>query len=297
MEPDPSQYLTPAKLSRFKHFEMLAHTVVEGMLTGLHRSPYKGYAVEFAEHREYSPGDDLKYLDWKLYGKFDRFYIRQFEEDTSMRAYLLLDCSGSMAYRSGQYAKIDLGRFICGVLSYVLHLQNDSIGLLTFDSDIRNQLIPRSSRRHLKEILDSLTHTKCGHNTGIAQILHKLANQLHKRALVVIVSDFFDDLDEIKRALTHFAQKKHNVVIFQTLDRNEVEFPFEELLRFESLETGHSLLCDPVRVRREYLKHFQAHVQELKKICYQLEMEYNQFLANDPFEPAIAKYLSGRLKR
>jgi uncharacterized protein (DUF58 family) len=243
-------FLNPKNLSPFKRFELLAHSVMEGFISGSHKSPYKGLAIEFAEHRQYVPGDDIKHLDWKVLGKLDRYYIKQYEEDTSLRAYILLDTSGSMGYRTGDCSKLDYGKFICSVLAFILTQQSDSTALITFDSDIVERLPLRSTLKHLKVINDLLRASTPGSETGMGKVLHSLATMLKRRALVVIISDFFDDIDEITRALNHFAHKKHEVVVFQVLDRKEAEFPFRDLTKFTSLENEDVVLTDPVRLKK-----------------------------------------------
>lgn len=290
-------HLSAHRLQRFRNFELVAHRVVEGILSGQHRSPFKGFAIEFAEHRQYSPGDDIKHLDWKLLGKLNRYYIRQYEEDTSLHAYLLLDRSGSMSYRSGDFSKFDLGRFICGVLTYVLLLQKDAVGMLSFDNSIREFLPPRTTRRHLRRILDSLGNTECGADTQLGNVLHGLANRLKRRALIVIASDLLDDSREIIRALNHFSHRKHEVIVFQILDRRELTFPFTDQTRFESLEHQTSVVTDPIRIRREYLKQFKAHQTAIRQACHNLRIEFNQIVTDEPFEPMMARYLAERTKR
>ncbi len=294
--PTPT-YLSAKRLQRFRNFELIAHRVVEGILTGQHKSPFKGFAIEFAEYRQYSPGDDIKHLDWKLLGKLNRYYIRQYEEDTSLHAYLLLDRSGSMAYKSGHFSKFDFGRFVCGVLTYVLLLQKDAVGLLSFDNAIREFMPPRTTRRHLKRVLDSLGNTECGADTQLGNVLHGLANRLKRRALIVIVSDLLDDAQEIIRALNHFAHRKHEVVVFQVLDRRELTFPFADQTRFESLEYEDAILTDPIRIRQEYLKQFKSHQTAVRQACHNLRIEFNQLVTDEAFESTMARYLAERVKR
>jgi uncharacterized protein (DUF58 family) len=284
-------------LARFKKLELLAHSVVEGFMTGLHKSPFKGYAIEFAEHRQYAPGDDLKHLDWKILGKLDRYYVKQYEEDTSLRACLALDCSGSMGYRGSRFSKLDYGRFICGVLSYLLVRQKDAVGLLTFTDGVSDFLPAHASKKQLNRILDKLEGCKASGENQIGEVLQTLASKLTRRALVVIVSDFFDDIDEISLALTHFARRRHEVICFQVLDRRELDFPFTGITRFESLEDDAALLVDPIRLRREYRERFEAHNHQLREICHRLHIDFVQMMTDVPFEHALAGYLSGRLKR
>jgi len=290
-------FLNPKILSPFKRFEMMAHSVVEGFISGSHKSPYKGLAIEFAEHRQYVPGDDIKHLDWKVLGKLDRYYIKQYEEDTALRAYLLLDVSGSMGYRTGEYSKLDYGKYICSVLTYLLTQQCDSTSLITFDSEIVHRLPLRSTVKHLKRINDVLRDASPGNETSMGAVLHSLATMTKRRALVVIVSDFFDDIKAITRALNHFAHKKHEIVVFQVHDRKEVEFPFKDLTKFTSLENDEIILADPMRLKKEYLKQFNQHQEQLKKCCFQLKIDYVPMYTDIPFAFAMAKYLAGRLRR
>jgi len=288
--------LTPRRLAQFRSLELIAHSVVEGFVTGLHKSPFKGFAVEFAEHRAYAPGDDTKHLDWKIFGKKEKFFIRQYEEDTSLRAYLLLDISGSMGYKSGRYAKLDYGRFICGVFSYLLLQQSDSVGLVTFDRSIHRLLPPGSTRRHLKRLLDELGQARPGADTELGNVMHRLAERLHRRALIVMVSDLFDDSERIVKALNHFSHRKHEVLVFQVLDRQEIAFSFSGQTRFEGLEKGEMILADPPRIRREYVKQFEHHQHEIRRACHRLKIDFRQMVTDEPFEQSIARYLAERLK-
>jgi len=290
-------HLTPKDIARFRRFELIAHLVVEGLMTGLHKSPYKGFAIEFAEHRQYTPGDDLKHLDWKILGKLDRYYIKQYEEDTSLRAYLVLDASGSMNYQSGQFSKFDYARFACSVLAYILLQQQDSVGLITLDSQILDHLPPRSTRQQFKAILDTMGGRTPGNDTNLGNVLHSLANMLKRRALIVIVSDFLDNVDDITLALNHFAHKKHEVILFQVLDRKEAEFPFSDMTRFESLESESFVLTDPLRLKKEYLIQFRQHQTVIRRTCHQLRVELAQMFTDQPFEQSMARYLAGRLKQ
>jgi len=289
--------LDTARIAAFKRLELLAHSVVEGFVTGLHKSPIKGFAIEFEEHRQYVPGDDLKHLDWKLLGKLNRYYVKQYEEDTSLRAYLVLDCSGSMGYRSGEHTKLDCGRFVAGVLAYMLVGQQDAVGLVTCTSKIQTYLPPRSTPTQMKHILDTLEATETGEDTGLGEVLHALANRIKRRGLIVIVSDFFDDPDDIISALNHFAHKKHEVIVYQVLDRKEVAFPFNDMTRFESLEGEDFVLTDPLRLKREYVHQFEEHQQRIRESCHRLRIDFVQLFTDEPVERSLARYLAGRMKR
>ena len=289
--------LNPQKLSQFKRYEIIAHSVVEGFISGLHESPFKGFAIEFEEHRQYAPGDDLKHLDWKLLAKMDKYYIKQYEEDTSLRCYLVLDTSASMGFKSGDYSKLDFGRFICGVYTWLLLQQQDAVGLVLCDHDLRHYMAPRSTSKHLKNIFDRLEATEASDNTGLANALHKLANLIKRRALIVVISDLFDEPDDIALALSHFAHKRHEVVIFQVLDRQEIDFDFGNLTRFDPLETGDPLMVDPVRLKREYEKQFHEHQDRIRQVCHHLRLDFVQMTTDEPFEKRMAEYLDSRLKR
>lgn len=289
--------LTTHNFSAFNKFEMIAHSVVEGFVSGFHKSPYKGFAIEFAEHREYVPGDDLKHLDWKIYARSNRHYIKQYEEDTALSAYLLLDRSGSMGYKSGEFSKLDFGKFISGVFSYILLQQSDSIGMMSFDAELNDYIPPGSTKPHFKRIIDCLDEMEPGADTGIGPVLQTLARKLKRRALIVIISDFYDDYKAIDLALNHFAHKKHEVVVFQVMDRREVDFSFSDLTRFECLESDNNLLVDPIRLKKEYLQQFTAHQEAIRRTCYQLHIDYVPMVTDEPFEKAMARYLAGRLRR
>jgi len=285
------------RLAAFRRLELIAHSVVEGFITGLHKSPFKGFAIEFEEHRQYVKGDDLKHLDWKLVGKLNRYYIKQYEEDTSMRAHIVLDCSGSMGYGSGKRTKFDCAQFISAVLAYMLVGQQDSVGLVTCTSKIERYLPPRSSARHMRNILDILEETTVGDDTGLGNVLHGLANRLKRRGLIVIISDFFDESEDVVRALSHFAHKKHEVIVYQVLDRKETDFPFKSMTRFESLEGEDFVMTDPVRLRKEYLHQFEMHQNEIRKACHRLRIDFVQMFTDETIEKSLAKYFAGRLKR
>ncbi|MCJ8331696.1 MAG: DUF58 domain-containing protein [Lentisphaeria bacterium] len=289
--------LTAQRLSAFKRLELIARGVVEGFITGMHDSPFKGFAVEFAEHREYVAGDDLKHLDWKLYAKLDRYYIKQYEEDTEVRAHIVLDTSGSMGYSSDVYTKLDYGRFIAAIFSYIFLQQNDSIGIVTCDSKMNNYLPPRSTPSHYQQIINTLDHVAPGNDTGLGNVLHSLANLIKRRALIIIISDFFDSPEDLARALSHFSHKRHEVIVCQVLDRKEIDFPFRDLTQFECLESTLKIMVDPLRIKEEYNKQFAEHQRQLRKTCHRLRIDFFQIFTDEPFERTLAAYLSKRVKR
>lgn len=292
-----SRKLNSRDFAAFRRLELIARSVVEGFVTGQHKSPFKGFAIEFQEHREYAPGDDLKHLDWKVLAKSDRYYIKQYEEDTALRAYLVLDVSGSMGYKSGARSKLECGRLIAAVLAYMLTGQEDAVGLITCSSSIQTFLPPKSTKKHLKSIFDTLTNAQSKDDTGLGNVLHSLANRIKRRGLIVIISDFFDDANDIVRALNHFAHKKHEVIMFQVLDRKEATFPFTDMTRFESLEGDEFELTDPLRLKREYISQFESHLNSIREACHKLRIDFIQIFSDEQIERSLAKYLASRLKR
>ncbi|MFO7869833.1 MAG: DUF58 domain-containing protein [Kiritimatiellia bacterium] len=292
-----SHRLNTRSLAAFKRMEILAHSVVEGFLTGLHKSPFKGFAIEFEEHRHYVRGDDLKHLDWKLLGKVDRYYIKQYEEDTSLRAFMILDSSGSMSYSSNELTKLEYGRYIAGVMTYILMQQQDSVGLVTCDTDIQRYLPPRATRPHFKRIMDTLDALEPQNETQLSEVLHKMAQRIKRRALIIIISDLFDDPDKLSLALSHFAHKKHEVIVFRTLDRREVDFDFNHPTRFEDLETDGFQQIDPIQLRKEYKRVFDEHRNKIKKTCFERRIDFQEIFTDEPFERRIAQYLMERLRR
>jgi uncharacterized protein (DUF58 family) len=285
------------RAAAFKRLELIARSVVEGLKTGLHKSPYKGFAVEFQQHRPYVVGDDLKHLDWKVLAKDDRYYIKEFEEDTCLRAYLIVDASGSMGYRSKDLSKFELARQVGAVLSYLMLQQQDSVGMITFDSKIREHITPRSTNNHMKHLIDTLAATKTRGETDLGSVLQTVAQKVGRRSLIIILSDLFGDLESIEKALRHFAHKKHEVVVFQTLDPYEKDFPFTNLTRFESMEEDHAELVDPLRLKKAYLEKFHQHQTQLKKACHSLKIDYEVLLSHEPIEKKLAEYLVRRMRR
>ena len=292
-----SRKLNSRDFAAFRRLELIARAVVEGFVSGQHKSPFKGFAIEFQEHRDYAPGDDLKHLDWKVLAKSDRYYIKQYEEDTALRAYLVLDISGSMNYAGSGRSKLECGRLVAAILAYMLTGQEDSVGLVTCSSSIQTFLSPRSTKTHLKQIFDTLSQAESQDDTGLGNVLHALANRIKRRGLIVIISDFFDEPDDIVRALNHFSHKRHEVLVFQVLDRKESTFPFRDMTQFESLEGEDVELTDPIRLKREYLRQFKAHQTRIREACHRLRIDFIQLFSDEPIERALAEYLASRLKR
>ena len=290
------RYLTPEAVARLRSMNLVARSVVEGFITGLHRSPYHGFSVEFAEHREYSPGDNIRYLDWTALARTDRYYVKQFEEETNLKAHILLDTSASMTYSSGGLTKLEYGAYLAASLAYLMVRQQDSVGLVTFDTDIRTFIPPRSTVTHLNVLLRSLEDLKPGGTTGVSSVFHRLAESIHRRGLIVIISDLFDDEKEVMRALRHFRHKRHEVLIFHLFDKDELEFPFQRTSSFVDLETNETLQVDPKYIRREYLAQMEAFVNSYRRDCSESRVEYVVTDTSVPYDFMLTAYL-GKRKR
>ncbi|MCS7305377.1 MAG: DUF58 domain-containing protein [Thermoguttaceae bacterium] len=296
MEANRQKYFDPRVLARLKGLVLRARQIVEGYMTGLHRSPYRGFSIEFAEHREYAPGDDLRYLDWKVFGRTDKFYLKQFEAETNLVCYLVVDASRSMSYQSAQapWSKWEYAQALAAALAYLVLAQQDSVGLVTFDHQVRNIVRPGAHPSHLKEILTGLEQIQPEGKTSIAPVLDELAERFVRRGLVVILSDFFDQPEQLVRTLAHFRHRRHDVILMQVLDRAEEEFPFEQLTRFEGLEEPHQVVADARSLRAAYLRHFQAAVRQLQRSCREHGMEYVRLHTDRPVDVALRTFLSRR---
>jgi uncharacterized protein (DUF58 family) len=289
----------PTALARYGGLALVARTLVEGYLTGVHKSPYKGYSVEFAEHRQYYPGDEIRHLDWRVLAKTDRFYIKEYEEETNLKAYLLVDASGSMAYRGKGRGKFEYAQHVAACLAYLMLHQLDAVGLVTHDTRVRQLLPPRANAKHLLHVLQALEHTAPGGETALAPIWHELAvHHIKRRGMVVILSDCFDDLDHLTLALRHFRHRKHEVILFHVLAPEEIEFPFRRLTQFQDLEVPPDrLLVDPARLRREYLERFGTFCQQLRDRARGMGVDYHLLRTDEPVDRALGIYLSRRQRQ
>jgi len=287
----------PDALARVARLELRARTVVEGVISGLHRSPHRGYSVEFAQHREYTPGDETRHIDWRLYARSERHFVKQYEEETNLRATLVLDTSSSMDYASAGVSKLDYAATACAALAMLLTHQRDSVGLALFDRGVRSYLPAAGTAPHLREALRRLATAETAPRTGIGAALHDLADRVKRRGLIVVVSDFFDQPADILLGLRHFHHRRHEVVALQVLDPHEVEFPFREPVVFSGLEGEGEMPIEPRSLRNEYLARFRAHVDALRRGCHEIGMDYAQFVTDQPVEKALTDYLSRRRRR
>jgi uncharacterized protein (DUF58 family) len=301
--PDYMRLLDPEALAKIHRLELTARGTVEGFVSGRHRSPYKGFSVEFAEHRQYVPGDDIRTLDWRVFGRSDRYYVKQYVEESNLRATVLLDASGSMAYtgerasrRAGRrLSKFEYGRFLAASLGHLLLHQQDAVGLVTFDTAIRRYIPARARTSHLRVILEELHGTRPRAETALAPIFHDIAERIHRRGLVIIVSDLFDDPAEIIRALHHFRYRKHEVIVLHVMAEEELEFPFDGQVLFRDLELPRrSVQFDVRAIRADYLDAVRGFTRRLELGCGQMGADYVPFSTSQDFDAALAQYLANR---
>ncbi len=294
-----SDILTAEDIAPLQHLQLFARTVVEGFTTGLHASPHKGFSVEFRQHRPYVQGDEIRRLDWKIFGRSDRFYIREYDEETNLRATIVLDASGSMAYRGqGGVEKFEYARKLAASVAYLLMSQQDAVGLVTFDSQVREIIPARTRITHLHHLLDCMVRTKPGAETSLAKVLESLAGQLKRRGLIILISDFFDDLQALMRAVAVLRRKGHELLVMQLWDRDELEFPFSKWSRFENLEQlDDHLMLDPAVVRQGYLKVLGEFRQGLKDGLLKHEVDVVEMRTDKPHAHALKEYLTLRMRR
>src|SRR3954466_2770159 len=294
-----SEFLTPADLQKISNLQILARLVVEGFCTGLHRSPHKGFSVEFKQHRQYVPGDEIRHLDWRVFGKTDRFYIREYEEETNLRCTMLLDASGSMNYGNPNgRSKLVYAQRLAACLAYLMLGQQDSVGLVTFDTKVRKYIPPRSRVSHLQVLMDELQRTKPGGETEIGRVFHDLVPKLHRRGLLIIISDLFGDVPTLLKALAQFRHAHHEILVFQLWDRDELDFKFNGWTQFESLEAASQKhLIDPALLRASYPGNLARFREELTRGCSRHKIDLVPFVTDQPYAEALAAYLSRRLAR
>jgi uncharacterized protein (DUF58 family) len=288
------QFLDPVVVARLGTLELKARTIVEGFLSGLHRSPFKGFSVEFAEYRQYIHGDDLSTIDWKVYARSDRHYVKKFEEETNLDCHVMIDVSGSMGYGSRGITKHEYAQCLAASLGYLMNRQRDAVGLTAFDDQVV-AMLPASSRAgHLRAFLLTLDRLRLGKETNVSKPLHQLAETLTKRGMVILISDLLDDPERVVRALKHFQFRGTDVIVFQILDPDEIEFPFERATRFEDLETSDEVMAVPVVVREHYLKAIGALIERYKRELGGCGIDFHLLSTADPLELALLSYLSTR---
>lgn len=292
---EKKSYLDAKTLDRVKRLDVKARLVVEGFINGQHRSPYNGFAVEFATHREYTPGDDLRHIDWKVWSKTDRLYIKEYEEETNLKCTILLDASKSMKYGEGT-SKYDYGATAAASLAYLLQQQQDAVGLVTFTTKVKKNLPASSHPNHLKLMFHEMEQTQPDEQTDIAQVFPELARQIRRRGMVVLVSDLFLPIPTLAESLKQFRLRKHEVILFHVMHNDELAFPFQENTLFRGLEMAVQLHTEPRALRKAYLESVNRFLEEVRKTCATAGVDYVLMNTKEPLDAALAGYLSFRQK-
>jgi uncharacterized protein (DUF58 family) len=289
--------IDPLALMRIKSLQVRARVVVEGFIKGIHRSPYHGFSVEFSEYREYTPGDDPRYLDWRLYARSDRYYVKRFEDETNLRCHLVLDTSRSMGYRSGAYSKGDYARTAAATVAYFLSTQRDAVGLVTFDDKVTEYLPPRHRPGHLRRLMAVLEREPQGQATDLAGPLEQVAATLRKRGLIVLISDLLAATEALRARLGALRSRGHDVIVLRVLDPAEVRFEFAAPAMFHDVESGRELYVDPVVARDEYRRRFAAHAAEAERACTDLGIDFVPVTTDRPLELVLFDLLRARMRR
>lgn len=301
--PELRRYLDPTTLAKIHSLELRARLIVEGLMSGMHRSPFQGSSVEFAQHRQYSPGDDIRHLDWRVFGRSDRLYIKQYQEETNLPLMLVVDASESMGYgdavRSGgtKWTKFDHATSITAALAYLAIHQQDAVGLAIFDQTLSRFIKPSTSATQWKLVIEELTHIPKWNKTDTGKVLEQLSEKLTHRSLVIIVSDFFDDLDSITRGLKRLRYRKHDIALIQVLDHAEIAFPFDDVTMFKGLEESGQLLTEPRSLREAYQAELKKQTDALAKSCRSMGVEFTRFDSSEPIDGKLADFLARRMAR
>ncbi|QDT47117.1 hypothetical protein Pan258_11480 [Symmachiella dynata] len=290
------KYLDPQTLSKLQGLEIKARLIVEGFVSGLHKSPYHGFSIEFAEHREYVPGDDLRHVDWKVFGRSDRFYLKQYEEETNFACHILLDTSESMRYRSEQAAmsKLEYAQHVAAAIAYLVLQQRDAAGLATYDDALHNFIRASSHPSQIKQLCHVMEQNPAVGESAMGPIFHEVAERIKKRGLVLILSDLFDDVTSLMHGLKHLRYRRHEVIVLHTIDPAEQDFPFEDPTLFKGLEGLPEQLTEPRVLRAAYQEEFEQFLHEVRKGCRDMHMDYMLLRTDQPLNMALSAYLAGR---
>jgi uncharacterized protein (DUF58 family) len=292
---NPRRFLDPAVIARIGRLDLRAQQVVEGFITGMHKSPFFGHSVEFVQHREYSKGDDLRHLDWKVWSKTDKFYVKQYEAETNLRSTLVVDVSESMRYGRGPLNKYEYGCTAAACLGYLLLRQQDSVGLISFDSDVRQVVPPRAAQTHIDALVRAMHVSKPQEKTDLEKIMRRVAESTPNKGLIVIVSDLLADREPFFRGLEMLKHRRHDVLVFHVLDDDEVTFPFAGTTRFEGMEELPNLLCDPRALRDGYLEALEEYLTEVRRGCSRRGIDYTLVRTGDYLDAVLSKFLNFRL--
>jgi uncharacterized protein (DUF58 family) len=289
-----TRYLDPQLLQRLNHLQLSARTVVEGSTTGLHRNPLQGASIEFRQHRFYVPGDEPRHLDWRVLGRTDRPYVKQYDAETNLRCLLMLDCSGSMAYPLDHTCKFDYASSLLASLAYLMLSQSEAVGLALFAKKLDTWLAPEASTHQLSRIIDALERVAPKSQASASAAMHDAAQRLHRRSLVVLISDLLEPVSILRQGLAHLRHDRHEVIVLRILHRDEIEFPFRRWSRFRSLEDARARLCEPALLRKTYLGNFRLHLQDLQQSCRALAVEFHSFVTDKPLIDSLTTFLRHR---
>jgi uncharacterized protein (DUF58 family) len=289
-----ANFIDPVALMHIQSLELRAKAVVEGFFNGLHRSPFHGFSVEFTEYRQYTPGDDPRHLDWRLYARSDRYYIKRFEDETNLRCHLLVDMSRSMSFGSLSHTKVDYARTLAASLAYFLSTQRDAVGLMTFDEQIDEYIPPRYRSGHLRRLLFALEKPVAGPSTDLSQPLEQIAERASKRGLLVLISDLLAPVDALQTNLGYLRARGHEVVLFQILDPAELTLNFDKPALFHDVESGREVYVDPAQARKTYQHRLEAHIAGIRQACDRLGVSYHRFATDQPLETALLDFLQSR---
>lgn len=294
-EDDPRRFLHPESIARISRLDLQARHVVEGFISGMHRSPFFGHSVEFVQHREYVPGDDIRDLDWKVWSKTDRFYVKQYEEETNLRSTIVVDVSESMHYGRGPMNKYSYGCCIGACLAYLLLRQQDSVGLITFDEDVRQVIPARSQQTHIDAIVKAMDVSRPRQKTDLKKILKRVAETVSSRGMIIIISDLLADREPLFQGLEMLAHRRHDVLVFHVLDEDELNFPFAGSTKFEGMEELPQLLCDPRSLRDGYIEALEEYLVEVRRGCLRQGIDYALVRTGDYLDAVLSKYLHHRM--
>ncbi len=289
------RFIDPKVLSAIRSLSLVAKTVVQGFISGLHRSPYHGFSMEFAEYRAYTPGDDIRGIDWKVYGRSDRFFVKKYEGDTNTQLYLLLDCSKSMAFTSHGVSKLDYGRFLAASLAYLAGRQKDAVGLMTFDAEVRGFTRARTRRGQYHTLLHQLDEAEAGQTTAISHAVKQFANYTQKRSLIVLISDFYEEPEEIGRAARFLHLRGNDLLLFHLMDPAELDPPFSNASTLEDMESSEHLVYVP-EVRKPYQERLEQHISELQRTASEIAIDYQMLNTEKPLDLALYRYLTARAR-
>jgi len=294
MKKEYQEYLNPSVINKIDNLSLRAKLVVEGFIIGMHKSPYHGFSVEFSEHRPYGFGDEIKYIDWKLWGKTDRFYIKQFEEETNLSCHIILDKSLSMNFGSDKLTKFQYSKSISAALSYLMIKQQDAVGLTTFDKKINTIIKPKSKISHLNLLLKTMHNSSTGGETNISNLLHGLAESINKKGLIILISDLLDDEFKVMESLRHFRYKGHEIIVFHIVDPKERNLDFNQNMNFIDLESNYNIIADSRLVKENYIKAFQKFSNYYKNECLRDKIDYNLVSTSDSLDKTLLQYLIKR---